>query len=78
MTVREIVKVIRRGDLRIKLSWNNFSRDFDPEDPVELDAFGRYVVKDVDFFAYEHGETIAELVEIHIAMAPVSEKEVPV
>ncbi len=46
LKVRDIVKLIK-GAEEINLSWNGGSHPFNPEDSVELDAFGDYAVDSI-------------------------------
>lgn len=75
MTVKEIVNVIKCERDEIKLAWNCCLKDFDPQDPIEMDAFGRYVVEDVAFSAYKDGEGVKKYIEVAIAMAPIIEED---
>ena len=75
MTVREIVSIIKCERDEIKLAWNGCLKDFDPQDPIEMDVFGRYAVEDVVFVAYKDGEGVGKHIEVAIAMAPVIGKE---
>lgn len=75
MTVKDIVSVIKCGRDELKLAWNGSLKDFDPQDKVELVAFGKYEVDDVTFTAYKDGDEVKRYIEVAIAMAPVVGKE---
>ena len=75
MTVRDVVSIFKNKSSEIKLSWNGILRDFDKEDKIELDAFGRYEVDNVVFSACQIGESIVKHIEIEIVMAHVIGKE---
>ena len=48
MTVREIVSIIKCERNEIKLAWNGSLKEFDPQDRIDIDAFGRYEVDDIN------------------------------
>ena len=75
MTVREVIKLIECERDEIKLAWNGLLKDFDPQDCIDLNAFGRYEVENVSFNAYKNGEDIVKHIEVALAMAPIVEKE---
>lgn len=75
MTVREIVSIIKCGRNEIKLAWNGTLKEFDPQDRIDMDAFGKYEVDDVTFAAYKNGDGVEKHIEVAIAMAPVIGKE---
>lgn len=75
MTVREIVSTIKCGRDEMKLAWNGCVKDFDPQDRIEIDAFGRYEVENIAFVAYNDGGDVKKYVEVAIAMAPIVGKE---
>ena len=75
MTVREIVSIIKCKRDEIKLAWNGSLKDFDPQDRIDIDVFGRYEVDDITFTAYKDGDEVKQYIEIGIAMAPVIGKE---
>ena len=74
-TVKELIRVFKCERNEVKLAWNGCLRDFDPEDPVEVDAFGRYEVEYATITAYQDGDKIEKHIEVDIAMAPVIGKE---
>lgn len=78
MTVREIAGIIKGEQTEMKLAWNGCTRDFDPQDRIEIDAFGRYEVEGVIFVAYKEGDGVKQYVEVTIAMAPLVGKEAAV
>lgn len=78
MTVREIAMALKCGRREVKLAWNGTLKDFDPEDRIDIDAYGRYEVDHISVSAYNNGEDIDKWVEIEIAMAPVVGKEATV
>ena len=59
----------------MKLAWNGTLKDFDPQDRIDIDAFGRYEVDDITFTAYKDGDEVKRYIEIGIAMTPVIRKE---
>ena len=75
MTVREIVSIIKCERNENKLAWNGSLKEFDPQDRIDIDAFGRYEVDDITFTAYKDGDEVKQYIEISIAMAPVIGKE---
>ncbi len=75
VTVREIAKVFKFERDEIKLVWNGYLRDFDPQDRVEMDAFGKYEVEYATITAYQDGDRVEKFIEVNIAVAPVIGKE---
>ncbi len=75
MTVKEIASIIKCERGEIKLAWNGLLKDFDPQDQIVMDAFGRYEVECVDFVAYKEGDGVGRHIEVVIAMAPIVGKE---
>ena len=75
MTVREIVSIIKCERNEIKLAWNGSLKDFDPQDKIDMIAFGKYEVDDVTFSAYKHGDEVKQYIQVAIAMVPVIGKE---
>jgi len=75
MTVKDIVSVIKCGRDEMKLAWNGSLKDFDPQNNIDMIAFGRYEVDDVTFTAYKDGDKVKQYIEVAIAMAPVVGKE---
>lgn len=75
MTVKDVVSIIKCKRDEIKLAWNGTLKNFDPQDRIDIDAFGKYEVDDVTFTAYKDGNEVRQYIEIAIAMAPVIGKE---
>lgn len=70
MTVKDAVKVLKSAK-EIRLCWGNGSiPGFRPDDPLPLDAFGKYVVDEIMAISVE-----PEAYEITVAMRPVKEGE---
>ena len=67
MTVKEAIGVLKSArDVRI--TWGSFSLPICKDDPLQMDAFGNYVVDEI-----EAVDTGAGAYEITIAMVPVKE-----
>ena len=58
MTERDVVSIIKCKRDEMKLSWNGTLKDFNPQDRIEIDAFGRYEVDDITFTAYKDGDEV--------------------
>lgn len=75
MTVKDVASIIKCKRDEMKLAWNGTLKDFDPQDRIDIDAFGRYEVDDITFTAYKDGDEVKRYIEIGIAMTPVIRKE---
>lgn len=75
MTVREAAKLIKSEPGEMKLVWDGSLLDFDPQDRLYIDAFGKYEVDSVSFCAYKDGNDVMKHIEVAIATAPIIGKE---
>lgn len=65
MTVKEAISVLKRAK-EIRISWNGSSHPICKDDPLQLDAFGNYVVDEIESWPDMDG-----VYDIVIAMTPV-------
>lgn len=70
MTVKDAVKVLKNAK-EIRLCWGaNQLPNFCADDPLQLDAFGSYVVDEITAISADD-----DIYEITVAMRPVKEGE---
>lgn len=69
LRVRDIVKLIK-GAEEVNLCWNGSTHPFNPEDSVELDAFGDYAVESISASG-DNGQGWCNCYEIGVRTTPV-------
>lgn len=68
MTVKDAAKVLKNAK-EIRLCWGGCSLpNFQADDPLQLDAFGKYVVDEIVAVSVE-----PDVYEVTVAMRPVKE-----
>lgn len=67
--VRDVVKLIK-GAQEVNLAWNGSVRLFNPDDSLELDAFGDYAVESITGSG-DNGQGFSAYYEIGVVTAPV-------
>lgn len=67
MTVKDAIGVLKSAK-EIRITWGSFSLPVCKDDPLQMDAFGSYVVDAIDAVDSSEG-----FYEISIAMVPVKE-----
>ena len=66
MTVKKIVNALRDAK-KIRLGYNGIAHEFDPSNTLLMQAFGDYVVSEINCDNHEY--------ELELAMRPVKEGE---
>ena len=67
MTIREVVSVLKKAK-QISIVWNGNAAPFDKADTLMLDAYGRYVVDEIQ-------AADEECYELIVAMRPIKEPD---
>lgn len=68
MTVREVISVLT-GAKEIYLAYSSAAIKFDSEDDLMMDAYGKYVAKEIKSLRQDE-------YEIHIAVKPIAVAEI--
>lgn len=68
ITVKELVPLLKKAKC-IKLVWDSYVRNYDPDNVLDVDAYGDYVISQVvNYFE-------PEVYELCIAVCPVKEEK---